>query len=57
MKIIVNQNSVLLPSNRFEYSAYLDNDEPDDDGNMNVAWGPTERDAVMELFDILDERE
>ena len=57
MKIIVNQNSVLLPSNQFDYSAHLDGDEPDDDGNMNMGWGKTEREAVEELFNILDESE
>ncbi len=57
MKIIVNQNSVLLPSNQFDYSAHLDGDEPDDDGNMKMGWGKTEREAVEELFNILDESE
>jgi hypothetical protein len=57
MKIIVNQNSVLLPSNQFDYFAHLDGDEPDDDGNMKMGWGKTEREAVEELFNILDESE
>lgn len=57
MKIIVNQNSVLLPSNQFDYSAHFDGDEPDDDGNMKMGWGKTEREAVEELFNILDESE
>lgn len=57
MKIIVNQNSVLLPTNRFDFSAHLDGDEPDDDGRMMVGWGKTQREAVEELFDMLDERE
>ncbi|NBW16637.1 MAG: hypothetical protein EBR82_52540 [Caulobacteraceae bacterium] len=55
MKIIVNQNSVLLPTNRFDYSAHIDGDEPDDDGRMLVGWGKTQREAVEELFNALDE--
>lgn len=57
MKIIVNLNTILLPSTRFDFSAHIDGDEPDDDGRMIVGWGRTKREAVEELFDALDERE
>lgn len=57
MKIIVNRNTILLPSNRFDFSAHVDGHEPDDDGRMMVGWGKTEREAVEELLNILDERE
>ena len=55
MKIIVNQNTIPLPTHRFDYSAHLDCDEPDDDGRMVVGWGKSEKEAVESLFQLLEE--
>ncbi len=39
-----------VPTNKFDWSAWFDNDEPDDNGNMPMGFGPTEQDAIADLL-------
>jgi hypothetical protein len=39
-----------IPPRNFDWCAYRDNDEPDDDGHMMQGFGPTEQDAIDDLI-------
>lgn len=44
-----------IPTNKFDWSAWFDNDEPNDDGQMHVGYGATEQDAIEDLLSSTDE--
>jgi hypothetical protein len=39
------------PTDAFDWSAWYDTDEPDDYGRMNVGYGATDAEAVLDLID------
>lgn len=43
------------PSDQFDWSAYFDNDEPDDDGHMMQGYGATESAAIEDLLRLAQE--
>lgn len=40
-----------IPIRQFDWSAHYDNEEPNDDGQMDVGYGRTEADAVVDLIE------
>ena len=50
-KIVCHHVYPPIPDRHFDYQAYYDNDEPDDDGNMAAGFGPTEAKAVLDLIE------
>jgi hypothetical protein len=44
-----------IPIRQFDWSAYRDGDEPDDDGNMMIGYGATEQDAIDDLRDQMED--
>jgi len=50
-KVIISFVYPPIPLRQFDWCAYFDNDEPDDDGHMLCGYGKTERDALMDLLD------
>jgi hypothetical protein len=44
-----------IPPRNFDWCAYRENDEPDDDGHMRQGFGATEADAISELLMMEDE--
>lgn len=44
-----------IPIREFDYLAYFDGDEPNDDGNMLHGYGKTPLDAIRALLDREDE--
>lgn len=43
------------PTNKFDWSAHFDNDEPNDDGQMSVGYGATEQDAIDDLLTMTED--
>lgn len=39
-----------IPIRQFDWSAWYDNDEPNDDGQMALGYGRTEQEAITDLF-------
>lgn len=57
-KIITSFWMKPIPPRQFDWEAYFDGDEPDDDGHMKAGYGITEQDAVCDLLadeDMSDE--
>lgn len=50
-KIITNFWSKPIPPRQFDWEAYFDGDEPDDNGNMKCGYGLTEDAAVADLLE------
>lgn len=48
-KIVTDFWAKPIPTTRFDWSAWYDDDEPDDDGQMRVGYGATEQEAIEEL--------
>ena len=48
-KIVTHFWAKPIPPREFDWSAYRDSDEPDDDGNMMQGFGRTEQDAIDDL--------
>jgi hypothetical protein len=44
-----------IPPRNFDWCAYRDNDEPDDDGHMMQGWGRTEQDAIDDLVALIED--
>jgi hypothetical protein len=40
-KVITDCISPPIPTRNFDWAAWFDDDEPDDNGNMLVGYGPT----------------
>lgn len=43
--------------NEFDWEAYFDNDEPNDNGSMMVGYGATESEAIADLMRLAQEAE
>jgi hypothetical protein len=39
-----------IPDRRCDWTAWYDNDEPDDDGKMLCGFGATEAEAIADLY-------
>lgn len=49
-KIVTSFWAKPIPPRQFDWEAYFDGDEPDDDGHMKVGYGSTEQEAVLALL-------
>lgn len=54
-KIVIQFWMKPIPPRNFDYCAYRDNDEPDDDGHMLQGWGATEAEAIADLLERIEE--
>jgi hypothetical protein len=54
-KIVTDFWAKPIPLRQFDWSAYRDGDEPNDDGQMTIGYGRTEADAISDLRQQLDE--
>ncbi len=43
-----------IPVRQFDWCAYFDGDEPNDEGQMRQGFGRTEAEAILELLDGCD---
>lgn len=50
-KIVTHYWAKPIPPRDFDWVAYRDNDEPDDDGHMMQGFGRTEEDAIEDLIE------
>jgi hypothetical protein len=48
-KIITDYVCPPIPTSRYDWCAWFEDDEPDSHGNMLVGWGATEEDAIEDL--------
>jgi hypothetical protein len=48
-KIITNYWAKPIPDRQFDWSAWCDGDEPNDNGQMMVGYGRTEAEAIADL--------
>jgi hypothetical protein len=53
-KIVTAYWAKPVPSNQFDWSAWFDGDEPNDDGQMMIGYGATELDAIDDLKDQME---
>lgn len=53
-KIITHYLYPPIPMRQFDWVAYRDGDEPDDEGFMLCGFGTTEQEAIQELQDIME---
>lgn len=44
-----------IPQRQFDWSAWRDGDEPNDDGQMTVGYGRTEQEAIDDLKMLIEE--
>lgn len=44
------------PTDKFDWCAYFDNDEPNDNGSMMQGFGPTEAEAVADLLQLAEDQ-
>ena len=56
-EIIVDFVYPPIPDRRFDYFAYFDGDEPNDEGQMMHGYGLTPLDAIRDLLDWEDLKE
>jgi hypothetical protein len=54
-KICTNYWAKPIPTDRFDWGAWFDNDEPDDNGQMMVGYGRTEQEAIDDLLEQFEE--
>lgn len=54
-KIVTHFWAKPIPPRQFDWCAYRDNDEPDDDGHMMQGWGRTEREAIDDLVSLIED--
>jgi hypothetical protein len=54
-KIVTHFWAKPIPPRNFDWCAYRDNDEPDDDGHMMQGWGRTEQDAIDDLVALIED--
>ena len=54
-KIVTHFWAKPIPPREFDWCAYRDNDEPDDDGHMIQGWGRTEQDAIDDLIALIED--
>jgi len=53
-KIITHYWMKPIPPRQFDWSAWRDGDEPNDDGQMNIGYGATEEEAIADLKEQLE---
>jgi len=53
-KIITSYVFPPIPDRRFDWSAWRDGDEPNDDGQMTTGYGATEAEAIADLKEQLE---
>ncbi len=49
-KIAISHSRKPIPTDRFDWMASFEDDEPDDNGYMAVGFGTTEEDAIDDLM-------
>lgn len=49
-KIVTNYWRKPIPTDKFDWSAHFDDDEPNDDGRMVQGYGATEAAAIADLM-------
>jgi hypothetical protein len=55
-KIITGYWAKPIPDRQFDWSAWYDGDEPNDDGQMMVGYGKTKEEAIIDLARLFAER-
>jgi hypothetical protein len=53
--IITNYWAKPIPPRQFDWEAWRDGDEPNDDGQMLCGYGRTKQEAIDDLMDRLEE--
>jgi hypothetical protein len=53
-KIVTNFWMKPIPPRQFDWSAWRDGDEPNDDGQMTIGYGATEEEAIADLKEQLE---
>ena len=53
-KIVTSYVFPPIPDRRFDWSAWRDGDEPNDDGQMTIGYGATEEEAIADLKEQLE---
>ena len=53
-KVIISFVYPPIPHRQFDYCAYFENDEPNDDGHMLCGYGKTKEQALLELLDAVE---
>jgi hypothetical protein len=43
------------PTDKFDWMAWFDDDEPDDNGNMMAGYGSTEAEAIADLKELAED--
>lgn len=46
-----------IPPRQFDWSAWRDGDEPNDDGQMTIGYGATEQDAINDLLEQIEDNQ
>ena len=54
-KVVTTNIFPPIPDRRFDWCAYFDGDEPNDNGSMMQGFGPTEQEAIDDLLRLLQE--
>jgi len=54
-KIVTHYWPPPIPPCEFDWCAWRDNDEPDDDGHMLQGWGRTEQAAIDDLISLIED--
>lgn len=54
-KIVIHFWMKPIPPREFDWCAYRNNDEPDDDGHMLQGWGASEAEAIADLLERIEE--
>jgi hypothetical protein len=56
MTIITRHWNKPIPLRQFDWEAWRDGDEPNDNGQMLVGYGRTESEAITDLIEQLEDR-
>lgn len=56
MRIVTHYWPKPIPCRQFDWSAYVDGDEPNDDGQMTIGYGATEQEAIDDLNEWREHR-
>lgn len=54
-KIVTTNIFPPIPDRRFDWCAYRDNDEPNDNGSMLQGYGRTEQEAIDDLVAVIED--
>lgn len=55
-KVVTTNIFPPIPDRRFDWCAYFDDDEPNDNGSMMQGFGVTEEEAIEDLLRLLEEK-